>query len=574
MPALRSASVFASWTALSRLLGFVRDILLAFMLGTTAVADAFLFAYRFPHLFRNLLAEGALASSLVPVYQNRRGQYRRGQSRQEQSRQEQERDAHRNGRTHQYLSGSLLLSLLAVTFALSVVLAVFMPSVVATLAQGFVAVEETFRLSVDLSRIAIFYLPLVATTALLCAVLSAHGYFALYAAMPLVLNGALIAVLLPASLLNAHPQTLAFTLLATLLGAGVLQSLLAHKGCRRIDAHPLFLPLFLPLFSRPSPSSSAVEGRRGRRQDRQQIHRQIRGQVHQDRKSFFTLFFAALSGHGFVQIAFLVNQYFASKMGTGILSALYYAERLLQLPIGIVAVAMASVLLPEVARLRAQGESQALHRTQSQAYALLLALALPCALGLGLLARPIVATLFQYGAFSTDATTHASALLVILACALPAFTMLRPLLAVLFAFQQARVVLVLSFLSLVVNVWLAASLTPLFGYKGIALAVAIAAWCNMGATLAAVLVKGYWRIERSFFARMAKILLASMVLAGWLLAVKRVVPQPEGFALAWQRGSVLALLIATAVFVYILSVAGLRAFSLQELRRWFSNKKA
>ena len=152
MFALRSASVFASWTALSRLLGFVRDILLAVTLGATAVADAFLFAYRFPHLFRNLLAEGAMASSLVPVYQKRR----------------QQEQGHAQRSTHQYFSGSLLLSLFATTLTLSVALAVFMPSVVATLAEGFLAVEKTFRLTVDLSRIAIFYLPLVATTALLC----------------------------------------------------------------------------------------------------------------------------------------------------------------------------------------------------------------------------------------------------------------------------------------------------------------------------------------------------------------------------------------------------------------------
>ena len=539
-PPLRSASVFASWTALSRLLGFVRDILLAITLGATATADAFLFAYRFPHLFRNLLADGALASSLVPVYQKRRQQL-----------QAEETHSQTHNPIHQYLSGSLLLSLLVVTMTLSVMLALFMPSVVATLAQGFLAVEETFRLSVDLSRIAIFYLPLVATTALLCAVLSAHGYFALYAAMPLVLNGALIAVLLPASLLKANPQTLAFTLLASLLAAGILQSLLAHKGCRRIHAQPLLR----------RPASTA---------ERQHIRK--------DRKAFLTLFFAALGGHGFVQLAFLVNQYFASKMGTGVIASLYYAERLLQLPIGIVAVAMASVLLPEVARLRAQGDLKTLQRTQSQAFAMLLALALPCALGLGLLAHPIVATLFQYGAFSAEASARAATLLAILACALPAFTMLRPLLAVLFAFQQARLVLALSCLSLLANVLLALSLTPLFGYRGIALAVAIAAWGNMGATLTAVLGKGYWRIERDFFTRFIKILLASAVLAGYLLAVREVVPQSHAFvfefAFAWQRGLLLALLIAGAVFVYILSVAGLRIFSLRELKQWFSRKKA
>ncbi len=537
---LRSASVFASWTALSRLLGFARDILLAITLGATATADAFLFAYRFPHLFRNLLADGALASSLVPVYQKRRQQ-------------SQAEETHNP--IHQYLSGSLLLSLLVVTFTLSVMLAVFMPSVVATLAEGFLAVEETFRLTVDLSRLAIFYLPLVATTALLCAVLSAHGYFALYASMPLVLNGALIAVLLPASLLKANPQTLAFTLLAALLAAGIVQSLLAYRGCRRIGAQPLLR----------RPASTAVR-------------QQIRQQIHKDRQAFLTLFLAALGGHGFVQIAFLVNQYFASKMGTGVIASLYYAERLLQLPIGIVAVAMASVLLPEIARLRAEGDHKTLQRTQSQAFAMLLALALPCALGLGLLAHPIVATLFQYGAFSAEASARAATLLAILACALPAFTMLRPLLAVLFAFQQALLVLALSFLSLLANVLLAASLTPLFGYRGIALAVAIAAWGNMGATLAGVLAKGYWRIERDFFTRFIKISIASTVLAAYLLAVREVLPQSHGFvfefAFAWQRGLMLALLIAGAVFVYILSVAGLRIFSSQELKQWFSRKKA
>ena len=449
--------------------------------------------------------------------------------------------------------------LLATTIVLALVMMLAMPQIVATLAAGFLQVAQKYNLAVELARIAIFYLPLIAITALLCAILSAHGFFALYGAMPAILNIALIIILLPAAILMLNPITIASALLYALLLAGLIQCALAFFACKKINAAPA---LILPTVELPTLSAN----------DRNKIKQVVR----KDRKNFLILFAAAIGSHSLVQVAFLVNQYFASKMLEGTIAALYYAERLMQLPIGIIAVASANVLLPEIARLRARGQKKQLKKTQNQVFAIILALAIPCAVGLATLAEYLVFTLFEYGAFETTDRIRAAKILAILAIALPPFIMMRPLLAVLFAFQKARSVLVLSLLSLSVNLILVYNLVAIFGYLGIPSAVAIAAWANLLATITFVIYKGYWSVSADFCRQTLKILIAAL---GMWLALRLGVNLVDQAGLleakppAWLRVLVLVPMMLAPSIIYITAIVATKTFALNELAKLFNKNK-
>lgn len=540
MPILRSATIFASWTIVSRIFGFVRDILLAITLGATNIADAFIFAYRFPHLFRAILAEGAMTSSFIPVYEKRRQQ-------------KSKETAHAAAAPAATEFAALTLKmLLATTILIAIVMMFLMPQIVALLAAGFVQIKQKYNFAVDLSRIAIFYLPLIATTALLCAILSAHGFFALYGAMPAILNISLIIVLLPAAIIMISPITIATTLLYALLLAGTLQCALAFLACRKINAAPI------------THINSNINKNK------------IKQLVKKDRKNFLILFAAAIGGHSLVQITFLVNQYFASKMAEGTIASLYYAERLMQLPIGIIAVASANVLLPEIARLRALRQKKKLMQTQNQVFAIILALAIPCAVGLASLAEWIVFTLFEYGAFETNDRIRAAKILAILAIALPPFIMMRPLLAVLFAFQKPRSVLILATLSLSINLILVYKLVAIFGYLGIPIAVAVAAWANLIATATLVISKGYWKVSLNFSIQTLKILIAAACL--WLalqlaLSIANQASLLDAHMPALLRAAILVMMIVVPSAIYIITIIATKTFKLNELYKWFKKAK-
>lgn len=475
MKIIRSATIFATWTAISRILGFVRDILFAITIGANAIADVFIFAYRFPHLFRTILAEGAMTSSFIPIYQKRRNNIKTDKSKNQ-------------AQASAFANSTLILIVIASTI-ITLSIAIAMPHVVSTIAVGFKATIDKYNLAVSLARIAIFYLPLVATTALLCAILSAHGFFALYGAMPVILNAAMITVLLPTALIDLKPETIATMVLYTIVITGGIQVAITQRACKRINANPVTL--------------------------KTSYKRQKTAKNKADQKNFLILFAAAIGGHGFVQITFLVNQFFASKMQDGTIAAIYYAERLVHLPIGIIAVAITNVMLPEISRLRAQGKNKALGETQNQAFAILIAITIPCAIGLASLNQSIIFTLFQYGEFSSSARIQTANILAILAIALPAFAMLKPMLATLFAFQKPKAVLLLAILSLVANILLVYNLIPRYNYIAIPIAITIAAWVNLSALVSLLILKRYWNINKNFIIKIAKIMLAAIIM--WLV---------------------------------------------------------
>ena len=501
----RAVATVGGLTAASRLLGFARDVLIAALLGAGPAADAFFIAFKLPNLFRRLFAEGAFSAAFVPLFGNLAATSGRAAA---------ERFAEQS---LAWLIGVLLAVTLAAELA--------MPAVMVVLAPGFVGDPLRFGLAVELGRITFPYLLFVALAALLAGALNALGRFAAAAAAPILLNLVMIAAVLGlAPRLGSAAHALAWGVLA----AGIVQFLWLVRAARAAG-----LALNLPV-PRPSP----------------ELGRLLR------------LVGPGALGAGAVQISLAVNLILASLLAPGAVSYLYYADRLVQLPLGVVGAAIATALLPALAGASGAGAHARLNRAIEGA----LVLTLPAAAGLIVLARPIVAVLFERGAFGAVATAATGDALAAFALGLPAYVLVRVLAPAFFARADTTTPVVVALVALVVNLGLNLALLPRFGPVGIALATAAAGWLN-ALGLAAVLA---WRdllaIDRRLRRRGLGLIAAAAVMA---LAVgfARV-----GLASALAgplvaRGAALAALIGGGAGVFVAAAQLVGALDVAELWR-------
>jgi len=317
---LRKIASVGSWTMVSRITGFARDVVMAGIMGVGPVADAFVIALRLPNHFRTIFGEGAFNAAFIPTYAQTR---------------------EKNGTEAGHLFASRIWTLLlAIQIVMLVLALAFMPWLVSALAPGVVGDDQRFDLTVTLTRITFPYLLFVTLVTMLSALLNAHDRFAAAAAAPILLNASLIAALALAFLFPTAGHAAAWGVAL----AGVLELLLVWGAARRAG--------LAPRLAIPRPDKAV--------------------------KHFFKTFGPAVIGSAGVQIAMFADTIIASLMPVGAVSALYYADRLYQLPVGVIGIAAGTVLLPEMSRRIAEGDIVGAHRSQNQAAAIILALALPC----------------------------------------------------------------------------------------------------------------------------------------------------------------------------------------------------
>ena len=423
MTLARAAATVGGLTAASRLLGFVRDVLIAALLGAGPLADAFLIAFKVPNFFRRLFAEGAFSAAFVPLF---------GGLLAEDGRPAAERFAEQT------------LALLTAMLLGTVVLAeLAMPALMVGLAPGFVGDPLRFGLTVELTRITVPYLLFIALTALLSGMLNALDRFAAAAAAPILLNLAMIAAALA---LTPWLGDAAHALAWGVALAGLLQFLWLAAACRRAG-----LALRLPL-PRPDPAVRRL----GR------------------------LMLPGALGAGAVQISLMLNLILASLLAPGSVSYLYYADRVTQLPLGIVGAALATALLPTLTRQWRAGDHAGARASLGRALEGALALTLPAAAGLVLLAQPIVAVLFGRGAFDATAARATADALVAFALGLPAFVLIKVLAPGFFAREDTATPVKIAIGALALNLVLNLALMPWLAHVGIALATTLAGWLDAG----------------------------------------------------------------------------------------------
>ncbi|MEO0752898.1 MAG: murein biosynthesis integral membrane protein MurJ [Pseudomonadota bacterium] len=501
-----------AWTLLSRILGFARDVLIAGLIGPGVVMDAFVAAFRLPNMFRRFFAEGAFNAAFVPMFSKRI---------------EAEDDP--EAFASLALSGLSLVLLLLTALAM-----IFMPALVYITAEGF-ANDPRFDITVGYGRIVFPYILFISLAALFSGVLNATGRFAAAAAAPVLLNVMLVVAMLTAWQMGGE---VAMALVWTIPFAGIAQLALVWGAAKRAGLN------IRPVRPRWTP----------------EIAQLVRIAVP-----------AALAG-GVVQINLLVGQLVASNY-EGAISWLYAADRLYQLPLGVVGIAVGIVLLPDLSRRLQANDDIGAREAFSRAGEISLALTIPCAVALMVIPLPIVSVLFERGAFDTDDTAATALAVTIYGLGLPAFVLQKILQPLFFAREDTKSPFRYAVVAMVINAVLAVGLAYAIGWIASAIATTAAAWAMLwllarGARPMGEVARFDARLRRRLWRVCAASAVMGVVL--WLLSAFGT----PLFGLAGWRWLALLGLIAGGSASYLLAGQLLGAFKLSEFREALHRDRA
>lgn len=450
-------------TLLSRVTGFLRDILLAAVLGAGPVADAFFVALRLPNHFRAIFAEGAFNAAFVPAYARIRGES--------------------GEQTVRLFADRVFTLLLASQVVLLAAALLFTPSVIDLLAPGFSKDPGRFALAVELTRITFPYLLLVSLVTLYGGILNALDRFAAAAAAPILLNLSMMMTLALAAFFPTAGHAAAWGVLI----AGFVEFLLVAGDAARRGV--------LPRLRWP----------------------RLDGEV----RTFLKRFGPATIGSAGTQIALFADTIIASFLAAGALSALYYADRLNQLPIGVIGIAAGTVLLPEMARRITAGDEAGARHSQNRAIELTLLLSVPCLVAFLIVPELIMRALFMRGAF-TSADAHAAALtLMAYAIGLLPFVLMRSVTVTFLSRGDTSTPVKALFVAVAVNVALKILLMDRYAQVGLAFATSVGAWINLLLLVWFAARRDFLAIDRRLQRAAAKIAIAGVALAAALLLCER-----------------------------------------------------
>ena len=512
-------------TMVSRLLGFARDILIAAALGSGAVADAFFVAFRFPNLFRRLFGEGAFNSAFVPLFAKRL-----------------EGEGQEAARS---FAEEAMAGLLLVLIVVSAIAMLAMPWLMAVLAPGFVSDPAKYNLAVQLTQIAFPYLTCMSLVALMSGALnSMHRYWAA-AAAPILLNVVLVAAIgLAIGLGYAQKPEAGYVLAWGVFAAGLVQLAMLWIAVKKAG---LDLRLVRPRYT---------EGV----------------------KRLVQLGIPGLISGGITQINIVVGTIIAS-LQAGAVSYLYYADRLYQLPLGIVGVAVGVVLLPDLARRLRAGDRAAAMDSQNRSLEFALLLTLPAAVALAVAAEPIIRVLFERGAFLASDTPKTAQALAAFAVGLPAFVLIKVFQPAFFAREDTKTPMYYAGINMAVNVAGSIALFYLFlhlglmPHVGIAVATTIAAWINAAMLFFRLKRDGDFESDARLARNLPLIALASLAmglavyfLIGWLE------PSLASTASLATKATALTAVVSAGVIVFAVMILATGVLSVAQLKR-FSVRK-
>ncbi|MBT5047007.1 MAG: murein biosynthesis integral membrane protein MurJ [Rhodospirillaceae bacterium] len=459
MALLRSIATVGGYTMASRILGFARDILIAALLGAGPVADAFFVAFKLPNFFRRLFAEGAFNAAFVPLFSGRLAT---------------------EGQEAARAFAVTVLSVMVVFLYLFVtVLQIAMPLLMYGFAPGFADDPVKFDLAIELTRITFPYLLFISLVSLLGGILNSLGRFAAAAATPIILNIVLIAALVGAT---PYLPTPGHALAWGVAVAGMAQFVWLAIACHRAG-----MTLALP---RPRLTPG--------------VRRLLR------------LMLPGAVGAGVVQINLLIDIVIASLLPTGAVSFLYYADRVNQLPLGVVGIAIGTALLPLLSRQLREGSADAARDSMNRGIEFALLLTIPGASALLVIAEPIITVLFQRGAFDGAISTATAQALMAYAVGLPAYVLIKVLGPGFFAREDTKTPVKIAIICVAVNVVLNLTLIHWLAHVGIALATALSAWLNAVLLIWTLRRRGHHALDARVRSRTLRILVASAGMAAVL----------------------------------------------------------
>jgi putative peptidoglycan lipid II flippase len=484
------------YTLLSRLTGFARDIMLAAILGAGPIADAFFVAFRLPNHFRAIFAEGAFNAAFVPAFAHVYGQRGEGPAR---------------------FFADRIFSLLLVSQLILLMLAwVFTPQAMSLLAPGFTDDPEQRRLAIELTRITFPYLLLITLVTLYGGMLNVMQRFASAAAASILLNISMMMTLSLAAFFPGAGHAAAWGVLIS----GFLQYFLLAGDLARHGGLPRFAPLKLDA----------------------------------DIRAFFRALGPATMGSMGTQVALFADTIIATFLPAGALSALYYADRLNQLPIGVIGIAIGTVLLPEMSRRLTAGDHDGAKASQRRAFEFTLLFALPFVAAFLTVPEIITRAMFARGAFSKADAAAAGATLAAYAVGLIPFVLIRSAVATFYARKDTATPVKAALIGVAVNVALKIALVGSLAQVGLALATAVGAWINLLLVVGFAVRAQHLDLDRALVRPTAKFLIAAAVLGAALWAAARFAGPHLAELGAFRDETTLLVLIIVGAIVYIGSI--------------------
>lgn len=486
-------------TFLSRILGFVRDVIIARIFGASLVADVFFVAFKIPNFLRRLFAEGAFSLAFVPVFSEYKAQ-------------REEADIKR-------LADGVAASLGLILLAVTVIGVIAAPILVTIFAPGFIGDEGKFELAVDMLRITFPYIFFISLTAFAGGILNSYGRFAIPAFTPVLLN---LSLIFAAIVLAPYFEQPIMALAWGVFIAGAAQLVFQ-------------LPFLAQIKMLPRPRRGAdVEG------------------VSRIKK----LMLPAIFGSSVAQVNLLIDTLIASFLVTGSISWLYYSDRLVEFPLGVFGVALATVILPKLSQQHTLASAQQFSHTLDWALRWVVVIAVPSTLGLMLMAQPMLVTLFQYGAFDGHDVTMAGRSLLAYSLGLAGFIMVKILAAGFYSRHDMKTPVKVAVIAMVVNMVMNVILVFPLAHAGLALATSLSAWLNAGWLLILLRRNGIYQPGSGWTLLLLRTFLATLTMA---LVLYFLVPAGSEWMhkLWYERGISLLLWLLLGAATYLVSLLAL-----------------
>ena len=520
MALIKSIITVGGGTAISRVVGFVRDILIAHFLGASMMADAFFVALRFPNLFRSLFAEGTLNVAFVPLLSG---------------------ELHTKGKQHaRVFARSVFGFLFYILLLFTVVMEILMPHLMFLLAPGFDDIAGKMALTTSLSRITFPFLLFVSLVSLFAGMLNAVGKFWAAAFTPTILNLVMIVSLYVLTPFIINPYAPAYALSYGVVIAGVIEfSFLAWH----VQKAGLSIGLMNP----------------------------IRALFHVSRgvKTLLRKMAPGVLGSGVYQINLFFDTLFVSFVGAGAVSWLNYAHHLFQLPIGIIGTAIGTALLPVLSRHIKLNELSEATNQLNRALEISLAMSSASLIGLMCLAEPIVRILFERGAFTAIDSVRTAHALMVFAIGLPAYMLTKTVSPFFYARGDTSTPVKIAIVGVGLNAILALIFMQFWGYLGIALATGITVWVNAGQYIVRLYLKGDVRLDSLCQYRLPRILISGLIMGVFLIAARwgcHFISPDWTEKSTFSSAFLLFLLIGMAIIVYMTAILATKSILMRDIR--------
>ena len=508
MNVLRSSLIYSFFTSISRVLGYVRDILIAIFLGTGVLADIFFVAFRLPNTFRRIFSEGALNSAFVPIYSKLL--------------------LNKPNDSAKIFAGNTLLVFFIFTSLVVIVVEVFMPYFVMILAPGFLNDENKFQELIKVSRIIFPFLILICLSSLYSSILNSHNKFALSASLPIFLNIALIASLILAFFYSSN--FLLYLSWGVIIG-GMVQLILLICALT-------YSKIEIKYFSKV---------------------------VKNNMKKFFQLFSISFFSSGLLQINILIGTIIAS-FESGAISYLYYADRVYQLPLALIGIAIGIVLLPAISLKIENKMKDEISQTIENTLIFALLVAIPASIGIFILPELIVEVLFKRGEFNELSTLNTSLALKYYSFGLVAFILMKIYNPIFFAYEDAKPALYVTLTNLIFNTIISIILFLKMGFIGIAIGTSVSAWLSVIMMQYFLSKNNYYKISYNFLKPLFIIFLSSIILYFYLTYLEI---YSSEILEKFELNKIIFLLfsVLSSIFLYFFVISFYKPFSYTELKK-------